>query len=119
MVSVVSLWLPILVSAIVVFLVSYVVPQVAGVFAGTKQSLPFLTVAMLAISGAVRAWDALEGMGIAGITDVYCPKSVGFGTSVRVQIEKKYAGHARQIAACLWAATPTCLPCAGSITTCT
>lgn len=40
--------------AIVLFLVSYVVPQVASVFAGTKRALPFLTVAMLAISGFVR-----------------------------------------------------------------
>ncbi|XAH22705.1 type II secretion system inner membrane protein GspF [Xylophilus sp. GW821-FHT01B05] len=40
--------------AIVLFLVSYVVPQVASVFAGTKHALPFLTVAMLAISDAVR-----------------------------------------------------------------
>jgi general secretion pathway protein F len=32
---------------IVMFLVSYVVPQVASVFAGTKRALPFLTVAML------------------------------------------------------------------------
>ena len=40
--------------AIVIFLVSYVVPQVASVFAGTKRALPFLTVAMLAISSFVR-----------------------------------------------------------------
>jgi general secretion pathway protein F len=42
--------------AIVLFLVAYVVPQVANVFAGTKRALPFLTVAMLAISAAVRQW---------------------------------------------------------------
>ncbi|MDO5625054.1 MAG: type II secretion system inner membrane protein GspF [Pseudomonadota bacterium] len=41
---------------IVIFLVSYVVPQVATVFAGTQRSLPWLTVAMLAISDFVRAW---------------------------------------------------------------
>ena len=40
---------------IVIFLVSYVVPQVATVFEGTKRSLPMLTVAMLAISRFVRA----------------------------------------------------------------
>jgi len=39
---------------IVIFLVSYVVPQVANVFAGTKRALPFLTVAMLALSDFVR-----------------------------------------------------------------
>ena len=41
---------------IVIFLVSYVVPQVANVFAGTKRALPFLTVAMLAISDFVRSY---------------------------------------------------------------
>ncbi|MHB1123133.1 MAG: type II secretion system inner membrane protein GspF [Ramlibacter sp.] len=41
---------------IVLFLVAYVVPQVANVFAGSKRALPFLTVAMLAISGGVRDW---------------------------------------------------------------
>jgi general secretion pathway protein F len=39
---------------IVLFLVGYVVPQVASVFAGTKRALPFLTVAMLGISAFVR-----------------------------------------------------------------
>jgi general secretion pathway protein F len=42
--------------AIVMFLVGYVVPQVANVFAGSKRALPFLTVAMLGISGFVRAY---------------------------------------------------------------
>jgi len=44
---------------IVVFLVSYVVPQVANVFAGTKRALPFLTVAMLALSAFVRNYGWL------------------------------------------------------------
>ncbi len=39
---------------IVLFLVGYVVPQVASVFAGSKRALPFLTVAMLGISAFVR-----------------------------------------------------------------
>jgi general secretion pathway protein F len=41
---------------IVLFLMGYVVPQVAGVFAGTKRALPMLTVAMLALSGFLRNW---------------------------------------------------------------
>ena len=41
---------------IVIFLVSYVVPQVAGVFAGTKRALPFLTVVMLNVSDFVRSY---------------------------------------------------------------
>jgi general secretion pathway protein F len=44
---------------IVIFLVSYVVPQVAGVFAGTKRALPFLTVVMLRISSFVRSYGWL------------------------------------------------------------
>jgi general secretion pathway protein F len=45
--------------AIVIFLVTSVVPQVAGVFAGTKRQLPALTVGMLAISDFVRHWGWL------------------------------------------------------------
>jgi len=45
--------------AIVVFLVTSVVPQVAGVFAGQQRQLPWLTVAMLAISDGVRQWGWL------------------------------------------------------------
>ncbi|MBI5445904.1 MAG: UbiD family decarboxylase [Deltaproteobacteria bacterium] len=79
------------------------------IFQGTLEGrTPHEDGQISSISVSVLAWDALERMGIPGITDVYCPPSVGFGTSVRVQIEKKYAGHARQIAACLWSATPTC-----------
>ena len=44
---------------IVTFLVTYVVPQVASVFANGKHALPFLTVAMLAISAFVRQWGLL------------------------------------------------------------
>lgn len=39
---------------IVLFLVGYVVPQVANVFAGTKRQLPFLTTVMLGLSDGVR-----------------------------------------------------------------
>ncbi len=48
--------------AIVLFLVAYVVPQVANVFAGSKRALPFLTVAMLAISALVRSWGWLVAL---------------------------------------------------------
>lgn len=44
---------------IVIFLVSYVVPQIAQVFAGSKRALPWLTVAMLALSDFVRTWGWL------------------------------------------------------------
>lgn len=54
--------------AIVLFLVAYVVPQVAGVFAGTNRALPFLTAAMLAISAMVRSYGWLLLLGLAGLT---------------------------------------------------
>ena len=45
--------------AIVLFLVTYVVPQVASVFAGSKRALPFLTVLMLGLSDIVRSYGWL------------------------------------------------------------
>ncbi|TDM05399.1 MAG: type II secretion system protein GspF [Ideonella sp. MAG2] len=44
---------------IVTFLVTYVVPQVASVFANGKRALPGLTVAMLALSSFVRSYGWL------------------------------------------------------------
>jgi general secretion pathway protein F len=44
---------------IVLFLVGYVVPQVANVFVGSKHALPVLTVAMMAISDFVRSYGWL------------------------------------------------------------
>jgi general secretion pathway protein F len=41
---------------IVVVLMTYVVPQIAGVFVSSKRALPTLTVVMLAASGFVRNW---------------------------------------------------------------
>jgi general secretion pathway protein F len=41
---------------IVIFLLTYVVPQIVSVFANTKQKLPFLTVVMLGISDFVRSY---------------------------------------------------------------
>jgi len=40
--------------SIVIFLLTYVVPQIVSVFANTKQKLPVLTVLMLAVSDFVR-----------------------------------------------------------------
>ena len=58
---------------IVIFLVTYVVPQVASVFAGSKRALPTLTVVMLAVSAFVRQWGwlvLLAGIG-AGMAFAY------------------------------------------------
>ena len=51
---------------IVVFLVTYVVPQVASVFTSSKRALPALTVAMLAVSAFLRSWGWLVILAIAG-----------------------------------------------------
>ena len=53
---------------IVTFLVSYVVPQVASVFVGTKRSLPWLTVLMLGFSQLVRDWGWLTLLAIVILT---------------------------------------------------
>jgi general secretion pathway protein F len=51
---------------IVIILVTYVVPQIAGVFTSSKRALPALTVAMLAISAFVRTWGWAVGLAAAG-----------------------------------------------------
>ena len=50
---------------IVIFLVTYVVPQVATVFTSSKRALPWLTVAMMSISAFLRTWGWLLVLGIA------------------------------------------------------
>lgn len=51
---------------IVVFLVTYVVPQVATVFTNSKRALPALTVAMIGISDLLRHWGWLLVVGLGG-----------------------------------------------------
>ena len=41
---------------VIVALLAYVVPQVVGVFAQSKQKLPFLTVALIVVSDFIRVW---------------------------------------------------------------
>jgi general secretion pathway protein F len=51
---------------IVGFLVTYVVPQVAGVFTSSKRALPGLTVGMLALSAFVRQYGIYVALLLAG-----------------------------------------------------
>ncbi len=51
---------------IVIFLVTYVVPQVASVFAGSKRALPLLTVLMLGVSSLVRSYGWLLLLAVVG-----------------------------------------------------
>jgi general secretion pathway protein F len=53
--------------AIVIFLLTYVVPQIVSVFANTKQKLPFLTVMMLAISDFVRSYGWIVLLAAIGL----------------------------------------------------
>lgn len=52
--------------AIVIFLLTYVVPQIVSVFANTKQKLPILTVMMLAVSNFVRAYGIYVALLLIG-----------------------------------------------------
>lgn len=65
---------------IIIFLVTYVVPQIATVFTSSKRTLPALTVAMLAISDFVRTWGwaMLAGLVAAGVGLRYALKAPAF-----------------------------------------
>jgi general secretion pathway protein F len=54
---------------IVLFLVTYVVPQVAHVFAGSKHALPILTVIMIGVSDFLRSygWLLLLAIGLLAV----------------------------------------------------
>lgn len=52
--------------SIVIFLLTYVVPQIVSVFANTKQKLPMLTVIMLALSDFVRHYGLVVGVALIG-----------------------------------------------------
>ena len=51
---------------IVVFLVTYVVPQVATVFTSSKRSLPILTQVMMGVSAFLRNWGWLLVIALVG-----------------------------------------------------
>ena len=52
---------------VIVALLTYVVPQVVGVFSQTRQELPWLTVALIAVSDFAREWGiwVLLALGLA------------------------------------------------------
>lgn len=65
--------------AIVIFLVTYVVPQVAGVFSGSQRALPLLTQIMMGISDAVRShgWWMLGALVLAAAALVLARRQPG------------------------------------------
>jgi general secretion pathway protein F len=50
--------------SIVIFLLTYVVPQIVSVFANTKQKLPILTIIMLAVSDFVRNYGIVVAIAL-------------------------------------------------------
>jgi general secretion pathway protein F len=52
--------------SIVIFLLTYVVPQIVSVFANTKQKLPILTIIMLAVSDFVRNYGIVVAIALVG-----------------------------------------------------
>ncbi len=65
---------------IVIFLVTYVVPQIATVFTSSKRALPAITVAMLAISAFVRQWGwaMLLGLVVGAVALSYALRAPAF-----------------------------------------
>lgn len=70
---------------IVLFLLAYVVPQIANVFAGSKQALPWLTRVMLAISDAVRSYGMLALIAI--ISGAACARIAWAGAAFRSKVD--------------------------------
>ena len=56
---------------IVIFLLTYVVPQIVSVFANTKQKLPFLTTVMLGISDFVRHYGIYVFLAVVALGFVW------------------------------------------------
>jgi len=75
---------------VIVALLTYVVPQVVGVFSQTRQQLPFLTVALIAVSDFLRAWGGWLLLALAGA-------ALAFRAALRSP-ELRLAWHARLLA---------------------
>ena len=56
---------------------------------------------MSSIQRAAIAWNILEQQGVPGVTNVHV-HPVTNGTNICVAINKRYQGHAKQVAAALW-----------------
>ena len=70
---------------IVLFLLGYVVPQVANVFAGSKRALPLLTVLMLGLASLVREYGWLMLLAIAGL--VVLARLAWLGEAFRIRFD--------------------------------
>lgn len=76
-------------------------PILRGTLEGARPGFPSEDSSLCAYSWSAIAWNILEDAGVGGVTDVWMPP-VSTGTNIVVQIEKRYRGHAQQIANALW-----------------
>ncbi|MBF8305412.1 MAG: 3-octaprenyl-4-hydroxybenzoate carboxy-lyase, partial [Acidobacteria bacterium] len=56
---------------------------------------------MSSIQRAAIAWNILDQQGVPGVANVHV-HPVTNGTNICVAINKRYQGHAKQVAAALW-----------------
>jgi 4-hydroxy-3-polyprenylbenzoate decarboxylase len=76
-------------------------PILRGTLEGARPGFPSEDSPLCAYSWSAIAWNMLEDVGVGGVTDVWMPP-VSTGTNIVVQIQKRYRGHAQQVAAALW-----------------
>ncbi|MCB1662684.1 MAG: UbiD family decarboxylase [Pseudomonadales bacterium] len=76
-------------------------PIFRGAQEGARPGFPSEDSAICAYLWSAAAWQVVERQGIGGITDFWLPPVVT-GTTAVVQINKRYHGHAQQVAAALW-----------------
>ncbi|MGB4598967.1 MAG: type II secretion system inner membrane protein GspF [Trichlorobacter sp.] len=56
---------------VMLFLLTFVIPKITGIFADSKATLPFLTVALLAVSNTLRTFWWLLALAVAGMIWLY------------------------------------------------
>jgi UbiD family decarboxylase len=76
-------------------------PILRGTLEGARPGFPSEDSTLCAYSWSAIAWNMLENNGVGGVTDVWMPP-VSTGTNIVVQIQKRYRGHAQQVATALW-----------------
>jgi 4-hydroxy-3-polyprenylbenzoate decarboxylase len=76
-------------------------PVLRGALEGARPGFPSEDSVLCAYSWSAIAWNMLEAVGVANVTDVWMPP-VSTGTNIVVQIRKAYRGHAQQVASALW-----------------
>ena len=76
-------------------------PILRGTLEGARPGFPSEDSTLCAYSWSAIAWNMLENNGVGGVTDVWMPP-VSTGTNIVVQIQKRYRGHAQQVANALW-----------------